>query len=43
MGGLNSTEIEDGRWVISEASNYAVVNFMNNVSVRQTNDTKDFS
>lgn len=43
MGGLNSVEAEDGRWVISEASNYAVVNFMNNVSVRQTNNTKDFS
>lgn len=43
MGGLNSVEVDGNNWVISEASNYAVVNFMNNVSVRQTNNTKDFS
>lgn len=41
MGGLNSVEIEDGDWIISEASNYAVVNFMNNVSVRQDKNKTD--
>lgn len=47
LGGIFSESIieEDGNKSLqySEASNYAVVNYMNNVSTRLTNDTSDFS
>ena len=47
LGGIFSESIveEEGtkKLQYSEASNYAVVNYMNNVSTRITNDTSDFS
>lgn len=44
LGGIYSESLnDDGDLKYSEASNYAVVNYVNNVSTRVTNDTSDLS